>query len=70
MCSTHKYNGDQLLNKCLKKKAKYQSLVQNFLPSHVFIRFIDGQTEQVPDSKLEAVCEMVAHYHDMLRADL
>ena len=70
MCSSRKYNASQLLDECLKRKNKYEHITQGVLPHYVFIRYSDGQKEHVPESKLYAVCEVVAHYHDMLRGDL
>jgi hypothetical protein len=34
----------------------------------VFVRYDDGEKENVPESRLLATCEAVARHHDMLRS--
>ena len=67
---THRYSGKELVERCQKKKARYEALCGGAtLPMHVFVRHMDGQLEPVADCKIAGTCDAVARFHDRLRDD-
>jgi hypothetical protein len=64
MRATQRYTGDELVDACQKRMARFAALTgSKCLPSHVFVRR-DDQLEYVPDDRLASTCDAVARYHD------
>jgi hypothetical protein len=69
MYATHRYSAAELVDKCQKRKSRFEAMTQRAMPMHVFVKHADGQVEQVPEARLLSTCDAVVRYHEALLRD-